>query len=595
MTPRRIVVGFIVAAGLLACAAMVWIGNGERSKVARPMSAADRKPFFQPVEFANEGETPRLPRGNYFFPEIMCGGAGMADLDHDGRLELLTFSPVAESPGHWSLEVYSTSDDSRIVQRTTIAHWVPPHLPMGLAIGDVNNDGLPDIHVTAYGPDRLYLNGGDGTFVDVSASAGIDNNSWGTSCSFVDYDRDGWLDLIVVNYVDYHPSQRCVEPNGRPDYCNPKLLHPIPARLYHNETGRASNVETAELSRGSAPPVQFRDVSLNSQIGLKVGPGLGVVCADMNGDRWPDFLVANDGAANFLWINQHDGTFREEAVARGVAYDSLGRPQANMGIALGDIDSDGGFDLLITHLGGEGSALYVSRSPGIFDEAAGAAGLGRPSFRWTGFGAAFLDIDHDGALDLAVVNGRVKRRDGAPYPAMRPDGKPASLADYWSAYAERSQLYMNDGSGRFREMPASDEPLTREAAVSRGLAAGDFDNDGDLDVIVAHAAGPARLFRNDAPKKGHWITVRAIEPALGGRDALGAIVTLVAGQQRRLRLVNAGGSYLASSDPRVHFGLGELAAVDSFEVVWPDGSDEAFDGGPVDRFVTLEHGRGRAP
>ena len=541
-------------------------------------------------------------RGDYFFPQIMGSGCALFDFDRDGDLDLYLIDgspegdakPIAPGnlPGN---RLYRNEGNATFVDISAGSGLDIAAIGMGVAVGDVDNDGYPDVYITNYGGDRLFVNhGGDGTFVDITKSAGIDNTRWGASCSFVDYDRDGWLDLVVVNYVDYRAPYHCVEPNGAADYCNPKLFYGTPAKLYRNETGRPAFVDDARAVPDARlpAPIRFRDVSLESQIALLPGPGLGVVCADFNGDRWPDIFVANDAASNFLWINGQDGTFREEAVLRGVACDRLGRPQANMGVALGDADCDGAFDLGVTHLGGEGIALYRSRGSGSFEESAAAAGLMAPSFRQTGFGAAFLDIDHDGTLDLAVVNGRVKRPDGAPLPKFLPGGPPASASGFWAAYAERNQLFLNDGSGRFREFNSAAEHFTREARVGRGLAVGDIDNDGDLDLVVMNAAGPVQAFRNVAHKKGHWLTVRAIEPAVGGRDALGALVTLVAGERKWVRPVNAGGSYLSSSDPRTHFGLGPVEAIDRIEIIWPDGSDEVFEGGDVDRFVTIEHGRG---
>ena len=542
---------------------------------------------------------------DYFFPQIMGSGCALFDFDRDGDLDLFLIdgSPDsdAQRPGAANLpgnRLYRNEGNATFVDISTGSGLEIAAIGMGVAVGDVNNDGYPDVYVTNYGGDRLFLNhGGDGTFVDITESAGIDNTRWGASCSFVDYDRDGWLDVVVVNYVDYHPPFRCVEPNGSADYCNPKRVHGTPAKLYRNETGRptvASDDNDAPVVR-PARSVQFRDVSLESEVGLQLGPGLGVVCADFNGDRWPDLFVANDGAANFLWVNQRDGTFREKAVLRGIAYNAMGRPQANMGTALGDTDGDGAFDLAVTHVVAEGLALYRSRGSGNFEESASRAGLAWPTFGRTGFGTAFLDIDHDGALDLAVVNGRVRRPDGARLPKFLPDGTAASASDFWAAYVDRNQLFLNDGSGQFRELNSAVEPFTRDARVGRGLAVGDIDNDGDLDLVATSTAGPARLYRNVAPKKGRWLSVRAIEPAWGGRDALGAVVAVVVGKKKWLRPVTAGGSYLSSSDPRAHFGLGQVEAIDRIEVIWPDGSDEIFEGGDVDRFVTVERGTGRGP
>jgi len=592
-----------IFAVVVACSAVTvwyskpgWLLPMPASERNQPFdSNAVKTPAFEEISRASQVDFVHcagLISEEFFFPQIMGSGCALFDFDRDGDLDLYVVDGSPTGCDHPGNRLFRNDGQARFVDVSAGSGLDFAAVGMGVAVGDVNNDGYPDVYVTNYGSDRLFLNQrGNGTFVDTTAAAGIDNARWGTSCAFVDYDRDGWLDLFVVNYVDYHAPQRCVEPNGRPDYCNPKLFRGTPAKLYRNETGRRAAGGSADRD-DSGSVVRFRDVSLESQIAREAGPGLGVVCADFNGDRWPDIFVANDGAANFLWINRKDGTFREEAVLHGVAYNALGRPQANMGVALGDVDGDGGFDVLMTHLGGEGCALYRRRGSDVFDDDAAKAGLAMPSFPWTGFGAAFLDIDHDGALDLAVVNGRVKRRDGAPYPGFPGPGQAATTPDFWGAYAERNQVYLNDGAGKFREQRCAAEPFTRDAAVSRGLALGDIDDDGALDLVVTSTAGPVRLFRNIATKRGHWLIVRAVEPALGGRDALGASVTLYSGERKWSRLINAGGSYLSASDPRVHFGLGEITAFDRIDVLWPDGSDEAFEGGPVDRIITLEHGRG---
>lgn len=541
------------------------------------------------LDFVHEpGET-----GRYYFPQIMGSGCALLDFDRDGDLDLFLVNgggeqsaASTETDGRSAINrLYRQEADGQFVDVTAHSGLGVGGAGMGAAVGDVNNDGYPDLYVTNYGPDRLYLNRRDGTFADVTESAGIDNLRWGASCCFLDYDRDGWLDLFVTNYVDYDPSHRCIEPNGRQDYCNPKVFAGTPDKLYHNETGRLG---PERRTGDDNARVRFRDASLESGIARQHGPGLGVVSADFNGDRWPDLFVANDGAANFLWLNQQDGTFREEAVMRGAAYDVQGRPQAGMGIAVGDVDGDGRIDLFVTHLAGEANALFRGLRDG-FDENSALAGLAKPSFPLTGFGAVFLDIEHDGDLDLAVVNGRVKRRSE---PEAR--GKQAA-ADFWKPYAEHSQIFLNNGTGRFQETTSLGEPFSAEAGVFRGLACGDIDNDGDLDLLVTNTGGHARLFRNDAPKAGHWLQVRAIEPKYGGRDAYGALVTVAAGKRQWLRPVNPAFSYLSSNDPRVHFGLGASDHIEHIHVIWPDGSEETFPSGPADRFVELRHGEGRAP
>jgi hypothetical protein len=312
-----------------------------------------------------------------------------------------------------------------------------------------------------------------------------------------------------------------------------------------------------------------------------------VICADFDGDGWPDIFIADDAQPNQLWINQRDGTFTEQAIARGVAYNGLGRAQGNMGVALGDVDGDGLFDLFVTHLTEETHTLWRQGPRGLFHDRTAAAGLANPAWRGTGFGTVLADFDHDGALDLAVVNGRVARAKLATPAAS----VTTAVGPFWSWYAERNQLFANEGTGRFRDVSAQNEPFCAEARVSRGLACGDIDGDGALDLLVTAVAGPARLYRNVAPRRGHWLLVRAFDPALR-RDAFGAEITVEAGQRRWRRWLNPGYSYLCSNDPRAHFGLGDAERVDAIEVVWPDGTVESFPGGPTDRLVVLRKGEG---
>jgi hypothetical protein len=546
------------------------------------------------------------PIALYQVPQVTGSGCAFFDLDQDGDLDILlvnqaagagyegVFEPVRQQTGLPTNRLYRQEADGRFVDMTRGSGLDVACLGQGVAVGDVNNDGFPDVYLSCYGPDRLFLNRRDGTFADVTDSAGIDNLAWGTSCVFVDFDRDGWLDLFVANYVDYHPARRCADPGGEQEFCNPKTFTGTPHKLFRNDSGDRY-ASSGAPGGGAEVQVLFRDISLSSGIALKKGPGLGVVAADFNGDRWPDFFVANDGAANFLWINRRDGTFAEEAVVRGAAYDLAGHAQANMGIAVGDVDGDGSLDLLVTHFQGEMNALYLNKSAEGFEESAGANGVGRPGLNYTKWGTAFFDIEHDGDLDLAIVNGRVKRAEsGGPRP-VPPTSAHSTAAGAWQSYAEPNQLFLNDGAGRFTELVSRAEPFCTGAGVFRGLAVGDVDNDGDLDLLVTTVGGPARLFLNVAAKHGHWLQIRAVEPALGGRDAYGALVTVAAGQRQWVRLLNPAFSFLSSNDPRVHFGLGTVDRVDQISVIWADGVEEVFPGGNVDRHLILRRGEGRSP
>jgi hypothetical protein len=323
---------------------------------------------------------------------------------------------------------------------------------------------------------------------------------------------------------------------------------------------------------------------LKSGLARARGPGLGIVCADFDGDHWPDIFVANDGKPNHLWMNQHDGTFKEEAVLRGVAYNAMGKAEGNMGIAVGDVDGDGLFDLFVTHLTDETNTLWKQGPRGVFQDRTGVSNLSRPRWRGTGFGTILADFDHDGAVDLAVANGAVRRKELQPG---------TSAASFWTPYAERNQLFVNEGRGNFRDISEANAPFCGVAAVSRALACGDIDNDGALDLLVTAIAGRARLYRNVAPKRGHWLMIRAIDPALK-RDAYGAEITVQAGDRRWMRCINPGYSYLCSNDPRVHFGLGAAERVDRIDIVWPDGSEETFPGQVADHLLVLRKGAGRA-
>jgi hypothetical protein len=510
--------------------------------------------------------------GNYFMPEIMGSGAAIFDFDGDGRPDIyLLQNGGPDSPSKNCL--FHQEATGRFTDVSAGSGLDIAGHNMGVAVGDINNDRRTDVLVTQYGGIRLFLNNGNGTFTDITRSAGLDNPFWGTSACFLDYDRDGWLDLVVVNYVRYIPSRDCIY-NGRPDYCPPRVFDGTAAKLFHNGGGIA----------GAGPSVRFEDVTRKAGLDRLSGKGLGVVGVDLTGDGWPDIFAANDGMANFLWVNQHDGTFREEAVRRGAAFNALGQAQANMGIALGDMDNDGLLDLFITHLTGEIHTLWRQTASGLFQDQTGPSGLTAPQWRGTGFGTVFGDFDHDGALDLAVVNGRVSASPEKPTDSTR--------APFWGRYAERNQLFANEGAGHFRDISAANTPFCGTARVSRSLACADIDGDGALDLLVTTLGGPARLYRNIAPKRGHWLLVRLIDPALR-RDAYGACVHVQAGDRRWVGIVSPAQSYLCSCDARVHFGLGQALHVDTITVDWPDGSQELFPGAAVDGSVQLRKGEGK--
>lgn len=508
--------------------------------------------------------------GNYWAPEVMGSGGAFMDFDGDGALDiyLVQGGPLPESAKTERLtnRLFRQKADGSFADVTETSGLGNTGYGTGVAVGDIDNDGLVDLYVGNYGADALYRNTGGGKFEDITKRAGIVDDGWTASIAFCDYDADGFLDVYVSHYVVHDATKKCVSSSGATDYCSPQSFDYEADTLYHNDGDGT-----------------FTDVSTKAGIADIRAPGLGVLCQDFTGDGLLDFYVANDGEANQLWENAGDGTFADQAIIMGAALNSFGRPEASMGVALGDVDGDSDFDLFMTHLINETNTLYLNDGTWGFEDVTSARGLGAASLEFTGFGTAFVDLDHDGDLDLAVVNGRVDQN--TPHPN-------AKLDDYWNLYAEPNFLLENDGAGKFTDISERGGRFTSVVEISRGLVLGDVDRDGDYDFLVTNTAGRARLFRNDAPREGKSLMVRAHDPA-HRRDAYGAIVTVTAGDKRYTRIANPAYSYLVSNDPSAHFGIPSASRVDSIHVRWPDGSEEVFPGTELDTAVTVEKGGGR--
>jgi len=513
--------------------------------------------------------------GMRYMVETMGSGGGFFDFDGDGWLDILLLqgAPLPGHPAHgdeastaleFSTRLYRNRGDGSFEDVSAGSGLEYIGYAMGVCFGDIDNNGLVDIHVTAFGPDKLFRNRGDGTFEDISDAAGIDNPAFGASCAFADYNHNGCLDLYVVNYLDASIDNhiRC-GPANLQQYCHPDAYSGVPDLLYRNRCDGSGRFDEVGAQAG----IRIED--------RRESKGLGVLWLDFDNDGLPDIYVANDSTRNFLFRNLGNGTFEEVGIPAGVAYNEHGRTEAGMGIAAGDFANDGQMHLFVTHLDFETNTFYRNLGDGYFVDATVATGLGIPSITRVGFGVVTLDADNSGDLDLFVANGHILDNISEHNPSL--------------SHAQPDQLFSNSGNAVFT-------PVDREKAgswfmqseVSRGAAGGDFDNDGGMDLLVTTNHGQARLLRNRIAPEQNWVSLRLLSRH-GGRDAIGARVRLVADDLERVAELRAGSSYLSQDASRLHFGLGKRESVDYIEIRWPEGDVQHVSGSeiPVRHMTTI--------
>ena len=510
-----------------------------------------------------------------YIVESMSGGVALIDYDRDGRLDIyFTNAPTVEMALAGQKvrgALYHNNGDGTFTEVTDKAGVGDAGWAMGACVGDYNNDGWPDLYVTAFGPNTLYRNNGDGTFTDVTKGAAVGDPRWSSGCAFGDYDGDGWVDLLVTNYVDFRLGDLpkfgegvTCQYRGLAVQCGPKGLKGAGDALYHNN-GDGTFTDVSKAAGVNDPNGYY---------------GLGVVWTDLNDDGRLDAFVANDTTPNFLYRNEGQGRFAEIAFVAGVAVNEAGSPQAGMGIALGDYLHTGRLSLFVTNFSEEYNTLYRNEGKLMFTDVSYASGTAVSSLPYVGWGTGFIDLDNDGWLDLLVVNGHV-------YPQV-------DTRDIGTKYRQPKLLYLNQRDGTFREVSRDVGTALSVPRVSRGAAFGDLDNDGDIDLVVGELDGRPMILRNDGGNRNNWITLE-LRGTRSNRLALGARVKVVTGKLAQVDEVQSGGSYLSQNDLRLHFGLGKAERVDRVEIRWPSGKTEVLQNLAARSFYTVKEGEGIVP
>jgi len=502
-----------------------------------------------------------------YIVESMSGGVAMFDYDNDGKLDLFLVNSLSvdlvKSKGKTKSQLYHNDGNGKFTEVGEKAGVSDVGWGMGVAVGDYNNDGFEDLYVTCLGPDHLFKNNGNGTFTDVTAKAGVSDPRWSTGASFFDYDHDGNLDLFVSNYVDFDidhlpefgQGQTCTY-KSIPVQCGPRGLKGAGDSLFHNN-GDGTFTEVSKKA-GVSDPEGFY--------------GLGVLTGDFDGDGWVDLFVANDSTPNFHYRNNGDGTFKEIGFTAGTAVNENGSEQGSMGVTAGDYDHDGRLDIFITNFADEYNTLYHNDAPNSFTDVAYAAKVAAVSLPHVGWGTKFFDYDNDGWVDLFVVNGHV-------YPQL-------------PNYRQPRLFQRNNRDGTFTEIASQFGSIFTELHASRGVAFGDIDNDGDVDMLISDLDGPPQLLRNDNGNANNSILIKTVG-VKSNRDGIGARVKVVAGDLTQVDEVRSGDSYLSQSDMRLHFGWEKRTKVDLIEVRWPSGTVDKITNVGINRIITIKEGQGK--
>jgi enediyne biosynthesis protein E4 len=550
------------------------MGSAGMALAARPLWSADRRVTF--VDIAKSSgisfQHDNAASPEKYLIETMGSGCGWIDYDQDGLLDLYLVNGAGTrqyTPKHaLRSALYRNNGDGSFTDVTLSAGVGAEGLfGMGVAVGDYDNDGFPDLFVLGYGRSILYHNNGNSTFTDVTKTAGVENaGRWASSAAWFDYDNDGKLDLVIANYVDWSPDRNfyCGDRGpGMRSYCHPDDFHGQPPSLYHNNGDGT-----------------FTDVSKPSGIGLQGGNGLGVVTFDYDNDGWQDVFIANDHMPNFLFHNNHDGTFREVGYMAGVAVSAEGQFEAGMGTDAADTTGSGRLDLIVGHLDMQLARVYQNQPDHGFDDATLRSKLAYSTYHTSTFGARFMDYDNDGARDLFLANGHVLD----------------NIALYHSEtkYAEPKLMFRNTGRGIFENVSDRLGPDFQLPRVSRGAAVGDFDNDGDLDILVNNCGQPPQLLRNDGGNLNHWLEILLLGTK-SNRDGVGARVTVSAGDLTLYDQRKGGMSYQSAQDPRLHFGLGPHTMIDGIEILWPSGEKTKLTDLRSDQIVAVKEGVGIVP